>query len=560
MKRDPEKLGGQPRANGCSLAGHGCRLKNGYVRGFSGAEPDSQIHHIAHNGGLYKRPFNEAFEETPMLVAVLTYVGYGVLTLFGYLRDFLRYWKIEKCHNATEREEQKDFVPLYQDFENFYTRNLYMRIRDSWNRPLCSVPGAKVDILERVTHDYNWTFMYTGKVIKDVINMGSYNYLGFAENSGVCKDAVAKVLSQYGSGICSTRQEMGDLEKHEEMETLLAKYLGVESAMVYGMGFATNSMNIPALVGKGCLILSDELNHASLVLGARLSGATIRIFKHNNMQSLEKLLKDAIVYGQPRTHRPWKKILIIVEGIYSMEGSIVRLPEVIALKKKYKSYLYVDEAHSIGALGPNGRGVVEYFGLNPEDVDIMMGTFTKSFGAAGGYIGGKKELIDYLRVHSHSAVYATSLSPPILEQIITSMKCIMGQDGTTLGKLRIQQLAENTRYFRRRLKENGFIIYGNEDSPVVPLMLYMPAKIGAFGREMLKRHIGVVVVGFPATPIIESRARFCLSAAHTKEILDVALKEIDEVGDMLMLKYSRHRLVPLLDRPFDETTYEETED
>nr|XP_009673979.1 PREDICTED: serine palmitoyltransferase 2-like [Struthio camelus australis] len=149
------------------------------------------------------------------------------------------------------------------------------------------------------------------------------------------------------------------------------------------------------------------------------------------MQSLEKLLKDAIVHGQPRTRRPWKKILILVEGIYSMEGSIVRLPEVIALKKKYKSYLYLDEAHSIGALGPSGRGVVEYFGLNPEDVDVMMGTFTKSFGAAGGYIGGKKELIDYLRTYSHSAVYATSLSPPVVEQIVTSMKCIMGEDGST---------------------------------------------------------------------------------------------------------------------------------
>ncbi|ELK01093.1 Serine palmitoyltransferase 2 [Pteropus alecto] len=529
-----------------------------------------------------------------MLVAVLTYVGYGVLTLFGYLRDFLRHWRIEKCHHATEREEQKDFVSLYQDFENFYTRNLYMRIRDNWNRPICSVPGARVDIMERQSHDYNWSFKYTGNTIKGVINMGSYNYLGFARNTGSCQEAAARVLKEYGVGVCSTRQEIGNLDKHEELEKLVASFLGVEAAMAYGMGFATNSMNF----SKGCLILSDELNHASLVLGARLSGATIRVFKHNNMQSLEKLLKDAIVYGQPRTRRPWKKILILVEGIYSMEGSIVRLPEVIALKKKYKAYLYLDEAHSIGALGPTGRGVVDYFGLDPEDVDVMMGTFTKSFGASGGYIGGKKELIDYLRTHSHSAVYATSLSPPVVEQIITSMKCIMGKDGTTLvasfpeaefgptavcsvsrlnsfqrvtaamdggakaslGKECIQQLAENTRYFRRRLKEMGFIIYGNEDSPVVPLMLYMPAKIGAFGREMLKRNIGVVVVGFPATPIIESRARFCLSAAHTKEILDTALKEIDEVGDLLQLKYSRHRLVPLLDRPFDETTYEETED
>ncbi|KAM4690297.1 serine palmitoyltransferase 2 [Rhinophrynus dorsalis] len=543
----------KPVMNGAHRGENGS-LKNGYVKnGFLAKEKIP-------NGRLYKRPFNEAFEETPMLVAVLTYMGYGILTLFGYMRDFLRAWKIEKCHNAAERTEQKDFVPLYQDFENFYNRNLYVRIRDNWNRPVCSVPGERIDLLERVTEDYNWTFKFTGRVIKGVINMGSYNYLGFAQNSGFCAEASADVLKQYGGGVCSTRQEMGNLDKHEELENLVARFLGVESSLAYGMGFATNSMNIPALVGKGCLILSDELNHASLVLGARLSGATIRIFKHNNMQSLEKLLRDAIVQGQPRTHRPWRKILILVEGIYSMEGSIVRLPEVIALKKQYKAYLYLDEAHSIGALGPNGRGVVDYFGLDPRDVDIMMGTFTKSFGGAGGYIGGSKVLIDYLRAHSHSTAYATSMSPPVVEQIITSMKCIMGEDGTTMGRDRVEQLAENTRYFRRRLTEMGFIIYGNSDSPVVPLMLYMPAKIGAFGREMLKRNIGVVVVGFPATPIIESRARFCVSAAHTKEMLDVALREISEVGDLLQLKYSRHHFVPLLDRPFDETTYEETED
>ncbi|XP_076156420.1 serine palmitoyltransferase 2 isoform X1 [Alosa pseudoharengus] len=523
---------------------------------------EEKVHHRASNGGLYSRPFLESFEETPMLVAVLTYMGYGILTIFGYLRDFLRDWKIEKCHIAREREEQKDFVPLYQDFENFYTRNLYMRIRDSWNRPICSVPGAKVDLIERISQDYNWTFDYTGRVVKDVLNMGSYNYLGFAENTGLCAEAAAAVTREYGVGVGSTRQEMGNLDRHKDLEELVARFLGVESAMAFGMGFATNSMNIPAIIGKGSLILSDELNHASLVLGARLSGATIRVFKHNNMQSLEKLLRDAIIHGQPRTHRPWKKILIVVEGIYrySMEGSVVRLPEVVALKKKYKAYLYLDEAHSIGALGPYGRGVVDYFGLDPRDVDIMMGTFTKSFGAAGGYIGGRKELMDYLRTHSHSAVYATSMSPPIVEQIITSMKCIMGEDGTTIGRERVKQLAENTAYFRRRLLELGFITYGNSDSPVVPMMLYMPAKIGAFGREMLKRNIGVVVVGFPATPIIESRARFCISAAHTKEMLDMALEKISEVGDLLHLKYSRHRTQPAVDRPSDETTYEESED
>uniref|UniRef100_A0A8C2AJ45 serine C-palmitoyltransferase n=1 Tax=Cyprinus carpio TaxID=7962 RepID=A0A8C2AJ45_CYPCA len=511
-----------------------CHAANGVKPGRNGmvknhhhhhqCQKQEEVYHAACNGALYSRPFIESFEETPMLVAVLTYMGYGILTIFGYLRDFMREWKIEKCHIAREREEQKDFVPLYQDFENFYTRNLYMRIRDSWNRPICSAPGATFDLVERSSNDYNWTFEYTGRVVKDVINLGSYNYLGFAENTGACATAAGEVTVKFGVGMASTRQEMGNLDRHEELEKLVASFLGVESAMAFGMGFATNSMNIPALAGKGCLILSDELNHASLVLGARLSTSTIRVFKHNNMQSLEKLLRDAIVHGQPRTHQPWKKILILVEGIYSMEGSIIRLPEVIALKKKYKAYLYLDEAHSIGALGPYGRGVVDYFGLDPKDVDVMMGTFTKSFGAAGGYIAGRKDLIDHLRTHSHSAIYATSMSLPVVEQIITSMKCIMGKDGTTIGRSRIQRLAENTVYFRRRLREMGFIIYGNNDSPVVPMMLYMPAKIGAFGREMLKRNIGVVVVGFPATPIIESRARFCISAAHTKEMLDRCLQ------------------------------------
>ncbi|PKU41941.1 serine palmitoyltransferase 3 [Limosa lapponica baueri] len=443
-----------------------------------------------------------------MYVAVFTFLGFGVGTIFGYLRDFMRAWGLEKRNVAAEREQQKDFVPLYQDFENFYTRNLYMRIRDNWNRPICSVPGPQFDLMERVTDDYNWTFRHL-----------RYCHPGFGMK----------------------RLDLNcTLDKHVELEKLVATFLGVEDAMVFGMGFATNSMNIPALVGKGCLILSDELNHTSLVLGARLSGATIRIFKHNNMQSLENLLRDAIIYGQPRSRRAWRKIIILVEGIYSMEGSIVRLPEIVSLKKKYKAYLYLDEAHSIGAVGATGRGVVEYFGMSPDDVDVLMGTFTKSFGAAGGYIAGKKDLVDFLRTHSHSAVYATSMCPPVAEQIIRAMKCLMGLDGTTQGLQRVRQLGKNTRYFRRRLHEMGFIIYGNDDSPVVPLLLYMPGKIGAFARRMLEKNIGVVVVGFPATPITESRARFCVSAAHTREMLDTVLNALDELGDFLHLKYSRY--------------------
>nr|XP_046224388.1 serine palmitoyltransferase 3 [Oncorhynchus gorbuscha] len=536
--------------NGNNFKNANCK-KNGY---------HNKKNSTAHSAGppsnrqRFQRP--ESFENPPMYVAVMTYLGFGIVTVFGYFRDFLRAVGLEKCHIAREREEQKDFVPLYQDFENFYTRNLYMRVRDNWNRPICSLPGPVFDVMERVSPDYNWTFSLTGKTIDDVINMGSYNYLGFAENDGDFLKTVADRTQQYGLGVCSTRQEMGNLAIHEELEQLVATFLGVESSTIFGMGFATNSMNIPALVGKGCLILSDELNHTSLILGARLSGATIWVFKHNNMQSLERLLREAVCSGQPRTHRPWRKVLIMVEGIYSMEGSVVRLPDIVALKKKYKAYLYLDEAHSIGAVGPTGRGVTELFGLDPSDIDVMMGTFTKSFGAAGGYIAGKRELVDYLRSHSHSAVYASAMSPPVTEQILRAMKCIMGLDGTTVGQARVHQLAENTRYFRSRLQEMGFIIYGNDDSPVVPILLYMPGKVVAFSRAMLKRKIGVVVVGFPATPITEARARFCLSAAHTKAMLDQVLFDLNELGDDLCLKFSRRKYSP---RPQQHNNNDDTD-
>ena len=160
-----------------------------------------------------------------------------------------------------------------------------------------------------------------------------------------------------------------------------------------------------------------------------------------------------------------------------MEGSIVHLPEIIAIKKKYKCYLYLDEAHSIGAVGPTGRGVVDYWGCDPKDIDILMGTFTKSFGSAGGYIAGSKKLVDYLLLNSHGNAYATSMSPPVTLQIIKTLEIIMGVDGTNEGQRRIKQLADNTKYFRDKLVKMGFIVYGNQASPVVPMMLYMPSKI-----------------------------------------------------------------------------------
>jgi serine palmitoyltransferase len=168
------------------------------------------------------------------------------------------------------------------------------------------------------------------------LNLSSYNYLGFGESEGPCADAVDQTVKKYGLSTGSSRFESGSLDLHLETEQLVARFMGQESSIICSMGFATNSTMIPALVGKGCLIVSDELNHSSLVCGARISGSAIRIFKHNNPKDLEAVLRDAISQGQPRTHRPWKKILLVVEGLYSMEGNICKLPEFIEIKNRYK--------------------------------------------------------------------------------------------------------------------------------------------------------------------------------------------------------------------------------
>jgi serine palmitoyltransferase len=210
----------------------------------------------------------------------------------------------------------KDFAPLFNSYESFHTRNVYVRNRDCFNRPVCSVPGAQIELLERKSDDYNWTYYFTGARQK-VLNLGSYNYLGFAENSGPSSKEAAVAVAKYGIATSSPCAELGTLKCHRTLENLIARFLNVEDAIIFGMGFATNALNIPTLVGdKQSLIISDELNHTSIILGARLSGATIKTFKHNDVANLEKVIRGAIVEGHPTTRRPWKKILILVEGVY----------------------------------------------------------------------------------------------------------------------------------------------------------------------------------------------------------------------------------------------------
>jgi serine palmitoyltransferase len=484
------------------------------------------------NGGSLPEPVED---EPPYYFLLTTYLSYLILIIFGHVRDF--FGKRFRGAHYRHLKPMNGLAPLNNDFENFYVRRLKMRINDCFARPITGVPGRYINLLNRYSDDGNGTFHMTGSTT-ETLNMSSYNYLGFAQSEGPCADDVEATIKKYGISSCSTRGDVGASDLHTEVEDLVAKFVGKPASMVFSMGYVTNAAAFPALVGKGCLILSDELNHASIRTGTRISGAFIKAFKHNDMKDLERMLRDSISQGQPRTHRPWRKILVVVEGLYSMEGTMCNLPALLELKKKYKFILFVDEAHSIGALGPNGRGVCDYFGVDTAEVDILMGTLTKSFGANGGYIAADKHIISALRKSNAAALFGETPTPPVLMQIHSALRIIIGELVPGQGEERLRRLAFNSRYLRLGLKRLGFIIYGHDDSPIIPLMLYNPAKMPAFSHEMLARKISVVVVGYPATPLISSRARFCVSAAHNKEDLDRMLRACDEIGDILQLKFS----------------------
>lgn len=467
----------------------------------------------------------------PYLTALSTYFSYGLLFAFGQFRDFFR--KFFDWWRATNLQ---GYAPICLGLEDFYIRRLYLRIQDCFGRPISSSPDAWFDVVERVSYDSNKTLTRT-TTTQRCLNLGSYNYLGFAAADEYCTPRVIETLKKFSSSTCSSRVEGGSTSIHTEMEECVADFVGKPAALIFGMGYVTNAAIIPVLSEKGGLIISDSLNHSSIVNGARGSGATIRVFQHNTPSHLESVLREQIALGQPRTHRPWKKIIVVVEGIYSMEGELCKLPEIVAICKKYKAYIYLDEAHSIGAVGKTGRGICELLGVDTSDIDVMMGTFTKSFGSCGGYIAGSKELINYLKYTCPAHMYATSLSPPAAQQIISSIKVLLGKDGSNRGAQKLARIRENSNFFRSELQKMGFEVLGDNDSPVMPIMLYNPAKIPAFSRECLKQNVAVVVVGFPATPLLLSRARICISASHTREDLIKALKVISNVGDLVGIKY-----------------------
>ena len=475
-------------------------------------------------------------EQRSVFTVLTTYFGFATLTLFGYLRDLVGRLT-GKSRYVTELRSSEDAAQarIVRGWERFYTRRMFNRIQDCWSRPVVGRPSTWITLAERCSTDGQKT-METHLDIalpRQVLNLGSYNYLGFADDdwNATCGEQVRAGLKQWGVAVCAGPSQIGTTTQQMQLERVVAAFVGKEDAVVFGTGYATNAWAIPILVGKGSLIVSDALNHMSIVNGCRASGAVTQTFAHNDADDLERVLKRAVMQDAPA----YDKILVICEGLYSMEGHTARLRNIVHVCKRYKAFLYVDEAHSIGALGATGRGICELEGVDPAQVDVLMGTFTKSFGGLGGYVASSKPVCDQIRA-CLAAQGRSAMSPVVAAQVLRAFHLL---DCTQLGKDKLARLQSNALFFRRELEKMGCTVLGDDASPIIPVMLYHPTKIAAFSRECLKRSLAVVVVGAPAVPMDKSRARFCVSASHTREDLRWALVEIRAVSKLLNLRYER---------------------
>lgn len=464
-------------------------------------------------------------DTVPLFTMINVYISLIVLIAVGHISDTLTYIFFHKSYQFRTRN---GYIPIYSRMESLYIRRAYTRIRDCFNRPISGYPEKYLSLLDREYDSSRNKLVPNGRVLK-LLNFGSYNYLGLAHKNSPVNTKVLDSIETLPISTPVSFVDGGLSRTVRELEREVAAFLGTEECLVFPMGFCTNSCSIPVFSGEGDLIISDEYNHTSIIYGARFSKATVKTFPHNSMEDLEKTLRYWISQGQPATHKAWKRVFLLVEGIYSMEGTVLRLKKVLELKRKYKFYLFVDEAHSIGAFGKTGRGICEYFQVDPQEIDMLMGTFSKSFNGVGGYIAGSRKTVDFLRARSDSTRYGEQMSPIVAKQVLEALRYLQSTEGSKLPNV----LKKNSVYMRRRLVELGYVVAGGWDSPIIPVMIFNLGKIGEFSRLCKDRGLAVVVVGYPATTVLTTRVRLCMSASHTKKDIDVAISIIDEVGKIL---------------------------
>lgn len=352
---------------------------------------------------------------------------------------------------------------------------------------------------------------------KKVLMFGSNSYLGLTNHPKI-KEAAIEAVKKYGTGCAGSRFLNGTLDIHIQLENELAEFVGKDEALVYSTGFQVNLGVLSCVTGRRDTILCDELDHASIVDGRRLSFSTVRKFRHNDMESLENELKKCA----PETIK-----LIVVDGVFSMEGDIANMPEIVRLKNKYNASIMVDEAHGLGVLGREGRGTCDHFGVT-DDVDLIMGTFSKSLATIGGFVAGDKEVMNFIRHNARSYMFSASNTPAATAAAIEALHIMKAEPE------RLANLWDVTNYALKNFRELGFEI-GNTSTPIIPLYIRDTDKTFMVTKMLWDEGIFINPVVPPACSPQDTLIRFSLMATHTKEQVDRALDKMTKVFKALDL-------------------------
>ncbi len=353
---------------------------------------------------------------------------------------------------------------------------------------------------------------------KEVINLSSNNYLGLTTHPKLRRAAI-EATRKYGVGSGAVRTIAGTMKSHIQLEEQIARFKRVEACVVFQSGFTANSGTVSAILGKEDLIISDELNHASIIDGCRLSRATIKVFKHKDDADCERVLQET---------RDWPgKKLLISDGVFSMDGDIANLPALCDLAEKYNCIMMVDDAHASGVLGSRGRGTIDHFGVHGR-VDIQVGTLSKAIGSLGGYICGSRDLIDFLYHRGRPFLFSTSHPPSVTATCQAAFELLDSEVGDKLTK----KLWSNTKFFKRGLKKLGFDT-GTSETPITPVMVGDAAKAFQFSRDLFNEGVFACAIGYPTVPEGKARLRTIVTAAHKRADLQKALETISRVGKNL---------------------------
>ncbi|GGK32552.1 hypothetical protein GCM10010965_26850 [Caldalkalibacillus thermarum] len=375
-------------------------------------------------------------------------------------------------------EEFPEYVELLQRMNQAPVENPYFRLHEGENREVVEIEGTTY------------------------INYSSYNYLGFAGHPRV-KQAAMDAIRIYGTSVSASRLLSGEIPLHRELERAIARFIGTEDSVVYTSGHATNVSTIASVVNSQDLILHDELVHNSIIQGCLLSGAKRRQFAHNDWQEAEHLLKSL--------RSNFRRVLIVLEGAYSMDGDIAPLKKFVEMKQKYQAMLLVDEAHSIGTVGQTGRGICEYAGVNPEDVDFLMGTLSKSLASCGGYIAGSKETIQFLKYLSASFVYSAGITPANAAAALESLR-ILEEDSSYVCRLH-----QRSKLFLELCREKGLNTGLSFDTPIIPIVIGDSEQALKLSAYLFDKGIYVYPILYPAVPEQSACLRFFVTANHTEE-------------------------------------------